>query len=196
LPREIRVEIDDEKVKKLEGLVAALGVNLNELTYILLDITSSYAGELKGWANDLRVKKENKPYSVFEELFFYGLEAWRSLVAKILNKLRARGRFELEALDFDPGEPSIEIEMVALEGSDLKADRLRIYWTLKGVTMEVYYYMEEGLEPPRPQEKSPTDWYYLPDEHAVVLVFRAEDIDGLPPIHAVDRMAEGIGVPI
>ncbi len=193
MPRLLRVELGDEEARKLEGLAAHLGVDLERMASIMLEVAASYVGDLKSWSQELRVKKEHRPYSIFEELFFYGVEAWRSLVAKVLDHLKARGRFELEALDFDPREPSIEIEMVALEGSDLKADRIRIYWTLRGVTLEVYYYLEEGVEPPHPKEKVDFEWYYLPDEHAVVLVFEAEGIEGLPPIHAVDRKAELLG---
>lgn len=193
MPRRLVVELGDEEARKLEGLAAQLGVDLERMTSVMLEVAASYAGELKSWSQELRVKREHKPYSLFEELFFYGVEAWRSLVARVLDHLKARGRFELEALDFDPREPSVEIEMVALEGSDLKADRIRIYWTPRGVALEVYYYLEKGVEPPQPKERVDFEWYYLPDEHAVVLAFEAEDVTGLPPIHAVDRMAESLG---
>ncbi len=194
MPRTIRVELGEDEARRLEGLAAHLGVDLGRLASIMLEVAASYAGDLKSWSQDLRVKREHRPYSLFEELFFYGVEAWRGIVAKILDHLKARGRFELESLDFDPREPSIEVEMVALEGSDLKADKIRVYWTLRGTTLEVYYYLEEGVEPPQTRGKTEFEWYYLPDEHAVALVFKAESIEGLPPIHAVDRKAETLGL--
>ena len=133
--------------------------------------------------------------SLFEEVIYYGVEAWRGLVSRVLTRLKARGRYELEMLDFDPEGPSIELELVALEGSDLKADKIRLFWTMRGVTLEAYYYLEEGQEPPKgAKELKGVEWAYLPDEHAVVLTFQAQSLSGLPPIHAIDRMAEALGV--
>jgi hypothetical protein len=192
---EVRLRLPEEVAEKLQRLADELGADLETVAYNVLDVLASYSGEVAAWARVLRVKKHNKPVSIFEELIYYGVEAWRGIVAKILDTLKAKGRFELEELDFDPDEPSFEIELVALEGSDLKADRLRIYWTLSGVTMEAYYYLEEGEEPPAPKKESPFDWTYLPDEHAVVITVTGERLRDLPPVHEVDRVAsEVLGV--
>ncbi len=189
---EVKARLERDKAEKLARLADELGVDLNQLTYNVLDVLSSYAGEVASWARLLRVKKHNKPVSIFEELIYYGVEAWRGLVAKVLDRLNAKGRFELEELDFDPEEPSIELEMVALEGSDLRADRIRIYWTLDGVTLEAYYYLEEGEEPPRPERESPYTWHYLPDEHAVVITVSGRRLRDIPPIHVLDRVASEV----
>ncbi|GAB6147463.1 hypothetical protein [Stetteria hydrogenophila] len=151
---------------------------------------ASYKGIILELADKLRVKKEHLPDSVFEELVYYGVEAWRGILEPVLWRLRAVGRFELETLELDPDAPSIEVELVALEGSDLLADRVRLNWSTKGVVMEVYYYLEEGVEPPRGLRVRGGDWAYLPDEHAILVTFQGKKLSDLPPIHAVDRMVE------
>ena len=70
------------------------------------------------------------------------------------------------------------------------ADKVRLNWSPRSVIMEVYYYLEEGVEPPRGLKIRGGDWAYLPDEHAVMVTFQAKRISELPPIHAVDRMVE------
>ncbi len=183
--------LEEGDIKALEELAERLGVSVEELASIILDVVADYRGLIAEWADKLRVKKHNKPVSIFEELVYYGVEAWRGLVEPVLRRLHASGRFELEMIEFDPDTPAIEMEFYALEGSDLMADRLRIYWTPQGVTMEVYYYLEEGIEPPIAPKRE-VEWDYLPDEHAIVLTFTAPSIDKLPPVHAVDRRAEAI----
>lgn len=191
--REVRLEttLDANVYDEIRELAEGLGVTPEELTSKLLEILSSYKGIIVELASKLRVRREHKADSVFEELVYYGVEAWRGILEPTLRLLRASGRFELEMLEFDPAGPAFEMEFVALEGSDLKADRVRLYWTMEGVTMEVYYYLEEGEEPPQ-GPKTELEWDYLPDEHAVVATFRARSITELPPIHAVDRMMEAI----
>lgn len=189
---EVKVHMEAEKASKLTRLAEELGIDLNKLTYNLLDVLSTYSGEVAAWARVLRVKRHNKPISIFEELIYYAVEAWRGIVAKVLERLNAKGRYELEELDFDPDEPSIEMELVALEGSDLKADRIRIYWSMKGVALEAYYYLEEGEEPPRPEREAPFKWDYLPDEHAVVISVSGERLRDLPPIHVLDKVASEV----
>ena len=186
---EIRFKIDRDKAVKLQKLANELGVDLNTMASNIIDVISSYSGDIALWARTLKVKRHNKPVSIFEELVYYGVEAWRGLVAKILDKLNAKGRYELEELDFDPDEPGFEIEMVALEGSDLKADVIRLHITPRETILEAYYYLEEGEEPPSPKKEIPFEWYYLPDEHAVVIAAKASTVSMLPKIHVVDKVA-------
>jgi len=183
--------LEQEDAEALRELAGRLGVSVEELASIVLDVVADYKGLIEEWADKLRVKRENKPASIFEELVYYGVEAWRGLVEPVLRRLKASGRFELEMIEFDPDTPAIEMEFYALEGSDLMADRLRIYWTPQGATMEVYYYLEEGVEPPI-APKGEVEWDYLPDEHAIVITVTAPSISKLPPIHAIDRRAEAI----
>jgi len=184
----ITIDIDDDVASGMEELSSRIGVDLERLTSIILDVLSSYKGLILEFSSKLRVKKENIPHSVFEEIIYYGVEAWRGIVDPILRRLRASGRFELEMLELDPEAPSIELEFVALEGSDLRADRLRIHWTMDGVTMEVYYYLEEGEQPYHAAVD--LSWDYLPDENAVVVTLRGSSIGELPPIHVIDKKVE------
>ncbi len=188
---EVCASLDPGDAEALDELAGRLGVSREELASIVLDVIADYRGLIGEWADKLRVRKEHKAVSIFEELVYYGVEAWRGLVEPVLRRLHASGRFELEMIEFDPDTPAIEMEFYALEGSDLMADRLRIYWTPKGATMEVYYYLEEGIEPPI-ASKQEAQWDYLPDEHAIVITVTAPTISKLPPIHAVDRRAEAI----
>ncbi len=187
---EIRIKLSREAYEAFEEIATTLGVTAEEAASKLIDVVASYKGILADLASKLRVKKEHMADSVFEELVYYGVEAWRGVLEPLLWKLRAVGRFELEMLEFDPDAPSIEVELVALEGSDLLADKVRLNWSPRSVIMEVYYYLEEGVEPPRGLKIRGGDWAYLPDEHAVMVTFQAKRISELPPIHAVDRMVE------
>jgi HAMP domain-containing protein len=187
----LEVTLDAETLTELGELAQKLGVPVEELAAIVLDVVSDYRGFIGEWAERLRVRREHRAVSVFEELVYYGVEAWRGVVEPVLRRLRASGRYELEMLEFDPDAPAIEMEFYALEGSDLQADRIRLYWTPQGVTLEAYYYLEEGIEPPI-ASKEEAEWDYLPDEHAIVITVTAPSIDRLPPIHAVDRKAEAI----
>ncbi len=186
MPR-IEVEVSDEVAEGLGKLAARLKAEPEEVVSASLESMAPYAGDLARWGLDLRVKKENRLRSLFDEVYFYAVEAWRGLVSRILDRLKARGRFELEMLEFDPDEPSITVELVALEGSDLLADKLRIYWTMKGVLVEAYYYLEEGEEPPLPRRGEGYDWAYLPDEHAVVVAVEAPSLREAPPVHVLDK---------
>ncbi len=184
---ELRVRVGDEATRGLEKLASRLGVDVGEVVSSCLESLSSYAGELARWGLDLRVRKENRVQSLFDEVFFYAVEAWRGLVSRVLDRLKARGRFELELLEFDPDEPEIHLEFVALEGSDLLADRLRVYWSPGGVLVEAVYYLEEGVEPPLPRKGEEFDWAYLPDEHAIVVSARAPSLREAPPVHVLDK---------
>ena len=187
--KEIKVSLPEDTYNTLNEMAEALDITIEDFSMKILDVISSYKNLILELGQRLKVKKEHKVDSIFEELIYYGVEAWRGILDPILRKLKASGRFELETLQFDPSAPSIEIELVALEGSDLLADVVRIFWTLKGVTMEVIYYLEEGIEPPR-GVKTDLHWDYLPDEHAIIVVVQAPSIDKLPPIYVIDKKAE------
>jgi hypothetical protein len=187
--KEVKLNLPIDIYNEIEEIAKGLGSDVNDVIVKILDVISSYKNIIIELSKTLRVKKEHKVDSVFEELIYYGVEAWRGILEPLLRKLRASGRFELETLVFDPSGPSLEIELVALEGSDLLADALRIFWTLKGVTMEVIYYLEEGIEPPR-GVKVDLHWDYLPDEHAIVVTIQAPSIDKLPPIYVIDKKVE------
>ena len=184
---ELRVRVSRQAYEGLERLASRLKAGVDEVVVASLESMSSYAGDLARWGLDLRVRKENRVQSLFDEVYFYAVEAWRGVVSRILDRLKARGRFELEMLELDPDEPSIEVHLVALEGSDLRADRLHIHWSLDAVTVEAYYYLEEGEEPPLQRSGEGFDWAYLPDEHAVVVTVTGRSIRDIPPVHVLDR---------
>lgn len=186
----VTVRLSRDAYEAFEEIASTLGVTVEEAASKLLDVVATYKGVLAELSSKLRVKKEHMPDSVFEELVYYGVEAWRGVLEPLLWRLKAVGRFELETLELDPEDGSLEVELIALEGSDLKADVVRLNWNPKGVVMEVYYYLDEGVEPPRELRVSGGDWAYLPDEHAVMVTFQAKRLTDLPPIHAVDRMVE------
>ena len=188
--REVTVRLPADVAEALEELAVGLGGTVEDVTAKLLDVVSSYKGVVLELASRLRVRKEHRIDSVFEELVYYGVEAWRGVLEPLLRELRAMGRFELETLELDPQTPSLEVELVALEGSDLLADVVRLNWSPEGVIMEVLYYLEEGADPPRGLKVKGGDWAYLPDEHAVLVTFQGRRLSDLPPIHAVDRMVE------
>lgn len=188
--REVTVRLPADVAEALEELAVGLGSTVEDVTAKLLDVVASYKGVVLELASRLRVRREHRVDSVFEELVYYGVEAWRGVLEPLLGELRALGRFELEALELDPQTPSLEVELVALEGSDLLADVVRLNWSPKGVVMEVLYYLDEGAEPPRGLRVKGGEWAYLPDEHAVLVAFQARRLSDLPPVHAVDRMVE------
>jgi len=183
----LEVEVSEEALKGLERLASRLKASPGEVVGASLESMASYAGDLARWGLELRVKREHRVQALFDEVYFYAVEAWRSIVSKVLDRLKARGRFELTMLDFDPDEPSIEMELVALEGSDLLADKLVIHWSMEGVTVEAYYYLEEGEEPPLQRAGEGYDWAYLPDERAVVVTVRARSLRDVPPVHVLDK---------
>ena len=184
---EIRVEVSSEALRGLERLAESLKTSVEDLVAGSLESMSAYSGHLARWGLELRVRKEHRVASLFDEVYFYAVEAWRGLVSRILDRLKARGRFELEMLEFDPEEPGVIVELVALEGSDLLADRLRIDWGVNEVLVEAYYYLEEGEEPPLPRQGEGFDWVYLPDERAVVVTVRAPKLSMIPPVHVIDK---------
>lgn len=186
---ELVIELDEKTLNKLIRMAEALKSSVDELVVASLSSMAEYNSELAKWGLDLKVRKEHRVGSLFDEVYFYAVEAWRGLVSRILDKLKARGRFELEMLEFNPDEPGIVVELAALEGSDLLADRVRIDWSLDGVLLEAYYYLEEGSEPPLARHGEGYDWAYLPDERAVVVSIKAKSLRDLPPIHVIDRLS-------
>jgi len=184
---EVRASIPGRALEGLERLARRLKASVEEVVAASLESMSAYTGDLARWGLELKVKRENRVAALFDEVYFYAVEAWRGVVDRVLDRLKARGRFELEMLDLDPDEPSLEIQFAALEGSDLLADRLRIYWRLDGVTVEAYYYLEEGVEPPLQRRGEGFDWSYLPDEHAIVVTVTGKRLRDLPPVHVLDK---------
>ena len=187
------IEVSEETLELAGRLAERLHVDVNELLRSLLDVLGSYSGELTEWALDLRVRREHMPDALFEELVYYGVEAKRGVVDRVLNILRARGRFELEHLELDPDTGTIELEMVALEGSDLEADRIRVSWSPNGVIVEAIYYLDEDTPPPiiRKPKDPKIDVAYLPDEHAILVSATGKSLRDVPPIHVMDRIALG-----
>ncbi len=189
----ISVVVDEEVYKGLEEVASRLNVGVEELVGILMELAYSYRDYIASMGEGLRVRRENKARSVLEEVFYYGVEAWRGVVDKVLDRLKARGRFELEELDLDPDEPSIEMELVALEGSDLRVDRVRINWSIDGVIVEAYYYIGEYYEHV-PARVGRFDVAYHPDEEAVVVTRTGSRLADIPPLHEFDRVVEELGV--
>jgi hypothetical protein len=110
-----------------------------------------------------------------------------------LDIVKARGCYELESLDFEPLEPLIEVEMVALESCRYKADKLSLAWSPKGVILEVYYYLEPGVKPGLHITLA-YEWSYLPDEHAVVISVTALSIAQIPPLEDIEKEAEKLKI--
>lgn len=190
---EVKVSLNSESYEAISNIAKALDTSVEAFASSLLDAVSSYTDEVIKWGLELKVKRENRIASLADEIIYYGIEAWRGVVSKVLDELKARGRFELEELDFDPHEPSMEIELVALEGSDLQADRVRINWSVNEVIVEAYYYLEEGKEPPHVPRVEGFEVSYLPDEHAILVSATSSNIKSIPPIYVFDRVAtEGV----
>jgi len=184
---EVTARVSRKALAGLERLAQRLKASVEEVVGQSLESMSSYAGDLARWGLELKVRRENRVAALFDEVYFYAVEAWRGVVDRVLDRLKARGRFELEMLELDPDEPSLEMQFAALEGSDLLADRLRIYWRLDGVIVEAYYYLEEGVEPPHQMKGEGFDWAYLPDEHAIVVTVTGKRLRDLPPVHVLDK---------
>jgi hypothetical protein len=184
---ELRVEVNDDAYKGVEKLANRLKVRVDKVVQACSESMSSYSGELARWGLDLKVRREHRLASLFDEVFFYAVESWRGLVSKVLDRLKARGRFELEMLEFDPDEPGFIMEFAALEGSDLLADRLRIDWGPRDVLVEAYYFLEEGEEPPLQRHGEDYDWSYLPDERAIVVSVSRRSLREVPPIYVLDH---------
>ena len=188
------IEVPEDALELARSLAERLGSSPEELIAVMLDVIASYRDDIEKWALEMKVKKEHRVEALMEELVYYAVAAKNNLVDRILDRLRARGRFELEHLELDPDTGVLEVEFVAFEGSDLAADRVRVGWGPDGVIVEAYYYLEEDVPPPRYRKpRDPRiDISYLPDEHAVVVSARGRSLSELPPIHVLDRIA-GVG---
>ena len=190
MARKIEVEVSEAAYEKLSKAAERLGTDVSGLLSAASESLSSYTGDLVEWGLELRVRKENRVQAVFDELVYYGVEARRGVVNRVLSMLKAKGRFELEELTLDPVEPSLEIELVALEGSDLLCDRVRINWSLNGVIVEAYYY-NVGSEA-KTGTISGFNVSYLPDEDALVLSYTARSLTEVPPLHKFDSIVRNI----
>ncbi len=172
---------------ELRAIAGRLGVSVGDLLRAVAEALADYSGDIVEWGLELRVRREHRVDSLAEEIIDYAVAAHKYVVNRILDLLRARGRFELEHLELIPEDSTLIVELVALEGSDLLADRVRIVWTPRGVLLEAYYYLEEDEEPPLRHSPAGVNWDYLPDEHAVVVSVEAPSISDLPPIHVLDE---------
>lgn len=190
---ELKISISKSVYDKISGLAEALKTKPEDLVKTMLEVLADYTSEVSRLGASLAVSDEKRATSTFEELLYYGVESWRSLVEVLLDILGAKGCYELESIDFEPLEPLLEIEMVALEGCKFKADRLVVSWSTKGVMVEVFYYLESRPKP-APQVSLAYEWSYLPDEHAVVVSVTGSSIAEIPRIEVIDREAEKLGL--
>lgn len=177
---EIRARVSERTAQKLEELAKALGSSKEELASVVLDVLAEYARDIEEVGKEIRVSDEKRLQSTMEELVFYGVEAYR-LVRVILKEMGAEGCYELEELSLEPAGSLLEVELVALERCPHKADRLSIAWSPAGARIEALYYTER---PERPGEVE-AEWFYLPDEGALVIAMIG---DKLPRLKEVDEM--------
>ncbi|MEM1712904.1 MAG: hypothetical protein QXX39_04555, partial [Acidilobaceae archaeon] len=75
---EVKIRLSRDVYERLEGLAKSISVSVDVLVSNLVDVLSSYSSDISSLTRDLRVSKEKLPVSIFEELVFYGVEAWRS----------------------------------------------------------------------------------------------------------------------
>jgi len=190
---ELRVVVDRRVYERILRLSEAFKTKPEDFTAALLDVLSDYSDDIVSLGRDLAVSDDKRALSTLEELVFYGVESWRSIVNVILELLGARGCYELESIDFEPLEPLIEIEVVALEGCKFKADRVTISWSPRGVVLEAFYYLESRPRP-EPKVKLAYEWSYLPDEHAVVVSVTGTSIAEMPRLQALDAEVEKLGL--
>jgi len=190
---ELRVVVDRRVYERISRLSEAFKTKPEDFTATLLDVLSDYSDDIASLGRDLAVSDDKRALSTLEELVFYGVESWRSIVNTILEFLEARGCYELESLDFEPLEPLVEIEVVALEGCKFKADRVTISWSPRGVVLEAFYYLESRPRP-EPKVKLAYEWSYLPDEHAVVVSVTGASIAEMPRLQALDAEVEKLGL--
>ena len=185
------LEVSEEVLGLVRALAERLGTEPSKILEAMADVVATYSRDLEEWALDMRVKKEHRVEALMEELVYYAVATKKFLVDRVLEALRARGRFELEHLEIDPDRGWLEMEFVAFEGSDLLADRLRVGWGPDGVIVEATYYLDEDVPPPR--YKKPRDPRieidYLPDEHAILVTARGRSLREVPPVHVLDRIA-------
>lgn len=190
---ELRLELSKEKLEKLAKLSEKLKCSPDRLVKSLIEVLSDYSDRVGALGSRLRVKDEVLVNSVFEELIFYGVVAWEEVVERVLNRLGASGCYELNDLDFEPSKPYLELEFVALELCDLKADVVVVKWSPDEVVLEVSYYLENRPAPHKSVETS-YEWFYEPDEHAVVFRASSRSFLRLPKLADIDKEAEKLGI--
>jgi hypothetical protein len=190
---ELRLNVDPKIYEAVSKLAQSLNTTVSDVTLALLDILAEYSNDIAGLGKDLAVSDDKRAVSTLEELVYYGIESWRNIVNTLLDIIKAKGCYELESLDFEPLEPLIEVEMVALESCRYKADKLSLAWSPKGVILEVYYYLEPGVKPGLHITLA-YEWSYLPDEHAVVISVTASSIAQIPPLEDIEREAEKLKI--
>ncbi len=186
MPR-IQLEMSEETLGIITDLAEKLGATVDDLVRSFVETLSDYSQDIVDWAYQLKVRKEHRVDSVMSELIYYGVATHKNIIDRVLDVLKARGRYELEYLELDPDTGSLEIELVALEGSDLLSDRVRISWGPDGVIVEAYYYLEEDEEAPVKPEIEGFDWAYLPDEHAVLVTATGKSLSDIPPLYEFDN---------
>ena len=192
-PVELRLEVDPGVYEKIGKLAEKLNTNVANIVLQVLSILADYSSDIAGLGELLAVSSDKRAESTFEELIYYGVESWRSIVNPLLGYLGAVGCYELESIDFEPLEPLLEVEMVALEGCRYKVDRFTLTWSPKGVSLEAYYYLERGVRP-SPKASIAYEWSFLPDENAIVVSITAPSIAKIPQLEAIDRELGKLGV--
>jgi hypothetical protein len=190
---ELRLEVDPGVYEKIGKLAEKLNTNVTNIVLHVLSILADYSNDIVGLGELLAVSGDKRAESTFEELIYYGVESWRSIVNPLLGYLGAVGCYELESIDFEPLEPLLEVEMVALEGCRYKVDRFTLTWSPKGVSLEAYYYLERGVRP-SPKASIAYEWSFLPDENAIVVSITAPSIAQVPQLEAIDRELGKLGV--
>ncbi|MCX8196489.1 MAG: hypothetical protein N3F67_05395 [Acidilobaceae archaeon] len=185
----MQVDLSPEAEERLRRIAEELGSSPEALAKALLETLASYPKEAVQMAKELKVSQEKRAESFSEELIFYGFEAWRAL-RKLLKSLGAEGSFELVGMELDPQEPSLELELLALEGSPFRADGLVVSWSTEGVMVSAIYYVE--AEPP--QREIAYEWSYLPDEKAVQIDVFAKKLSEAPKLGEIDEEARRLGV--
>ncbi len=190
---ELRLEVDSKVYEEVDKLAKGLGSSVANLIIAVLDVLADYSNDIVSLGRELAISEDKRVISALEELVYYGVESWRNIVNPLLDYLKARGCYELESLDFEPLEPLIEIEMIALEGCKYKVDKLILTWSAKGISLEAYYYLEDGIKP-SPSTTLTYEWSYIPDENAIVISIIASTITQVPPLDSIEKELEKLGV--
>lgn len=182
----MKLNVNSRVYEAIEKLARRLNTNVEGLALALLDIVAEYSNDIAGLGRELAVSDDKRAVSTLEELIYYGIESWRNIINNLLGIIKARGCYELESLDFEPLEPLVEVEMVALEGCRYEADKLSLTWSPKGVVLEAYYYLEPGVKL-EPHTTLAYEWSYLPDEHAIVVSITASSIEQIPTLDSIEK---------
>lgn len=191
--RELRLELNKEELEKLIKLSEKLKSSPERVIKSLVDVLSDYSDKIGALGSKLKVKDEVLAESVFEELVFYGVVVWEEIVNKVLDSLGASGCYELHDMEFEPVKSYLGLEFVALERCDLKADVVVVKWDPNEVVLEVFYYLEEK---PAPQKtiKTSYEWFYEPDEHAVIIRVPLKSLLEAPKLADIDVEVKKLGI--